>query len=174
MPVESVLQSFLGRPLHPPTLHLGGLHHVAVYLGDYRQEQEVERWHESLQRCAAVAELETGPSYISPRYYGAPGWWASCRLGGLRVELFTVRHMGAWARLTPGDRTTRMSHFAVQVLGARHVQPLLEYLAREQGLRLLAFSPEDGLGHTYGHLLHEATGRVLELVHAQSAEGAGT
>lgn len=168
-PVEALLQSFFGRPLQPSSFALGGLHHVAVYVGDYRDESDVERWHASLRRCVGVADLETGPSHIAPRYHGAPGWWASCLLGGLRVELFTVRHMGAWARLSPAERAIRMSHHAVRVLAARDVHPLLEYFARWEGMRLLAYAADDVLGHTYGHLLSEATGHVLELVHDEGA-----
>ncbi|MFD0441588.1 hypothetical protein ACFQ10_01305 [Streptomyces indonesiensis] len=58
-----------------------------------------------------------------------------------------------------------MSHFGLAVDAPDHVRPLLDYLATFDGVELLAFAPEDELGHTYGHLLRRDTDRVLELVH---------
>lgn len=171
LPVEEVLAAFLGFPVAPRAFHLRGLHHVAAYIGDYRREDEVERWLDFLSRAEGVAELRSGPSWIAPRFYGAPGYWISCRLDGVYTELFTVKHLAPWAGHEHAWKASRMSHFALLVDGASHVRPLLDWFAHYPGLAVLAFSQRDELGHTYGHLLHGD--RVLELVHEEEPPATG-
>jgi hypothetical protein len=170
---DGALLEFFGRPLDARSFDIVGLHHVGVYLGDYRHEEEIERWLELLSRAPDVERVRSGPSYIAPRFYGAPGYWIDCRLGGMNVELFSVKHVGAWAGCSQARKQARMSHAALLVDAAAHVEPLLHYFARRSGVTLLASSGDDELGHTYGHLLDAHTDRVLELVYSADARASG-
>lgn len=167
LPVDDVLRDFFSRPIPARAFHITGVHHVAAYLGDHRKDEEVERWIDFLGTAAEVRDLTWGPSYIAPRHHGTSGYWISCALAGIRAELFTNRHMGPWRSLPLGVRAARMSHFAARVEAERHVKPLLDYFSHYPRLLLLAYSPRDQLGHTYGHLFNQDNDRVLELVHSE-------
>jgi hypothetical protein len=166
---DAALASFFGFRVPAGAFHIRGVHHVALYVGDYHREEEVEEWIDSLRGSPAVAALRSGPSYILPRHYGVPGHWMSCRVDGREVELFTARHAHPWRELDTRRKALRMSHFAVEAEQPLHVRPVLDYFAHYPGVELLSFSPGDELGHTYGHLLNRANDRVVELVYATDA-----
>jgi hypothetical protein len=166
---DAALASFFGFRVPSKAFHIRGMHHVAVYVGDYRREEEVEAWIDSLRGAPAVTGLRAGPSYILPRHYGVPGHWVSCRVDGREVELFTARDAHPWSELDARRKALRMSHFAAEVEQPAHVRPVLDYFAHYPGIDLLCFSPGDELGHTYGHLLNRANDRVVELVYATGA-----
>lgn len=170
---RSILELFFGRTLDPASFHIRGLHHVAVYLGDYRAEEEVERWLAFLRRVDGVSGVRCGPSYIAPRYHGAQAYWIDCHVDGAGAEMFTNKSMGLWESYEHAGKIARMSHFALAVEEAAHVRPLLDFFAHYPGFELLAFSPADELGHTYGHLLDGKTRRVLELVHSGQEDDHG-
>ncbi|MET8635491.1 hypothetical protein ABZX69_13885 [Streptomyces sp. NPDC004074] len=166
-PVPDVLSAFFGQPLDTRTLRITGLHHVALYIGDYRDEKDFEDWLETVSACPRVNHVTTGPSHIAPRAYGTPGHWINLRTAlGNEVELFTCRRRDIWAERPAEQKTTLMSHFGLCVDTPGHVRALLDFLASFDGVRLLAYAPADELGHTYGHLVRDDTDRVLELVHA--------
>ncbi|MFI6443627.1 hypothetical protein [Kitasatospora sp. NPDC050543] len=165
--VEQALTAFFGQPLDPRTLRLTGLHHVAAYLGDYRAEEEFEAWLEAVRESPGVSRVSTGPSHIAPRVHGTPGHWINLHTErGTEVEFFTCRSYGRWAELEPERKCSLMSHLGLSVDTPDQVGRLLDYLAGFDAIELLAYAPEDELGHTYGHLLRTDTERVLELVHA--------
>lgn len=170
---DAVLRAFLGFAVPAAAFHLRGVHHVGLYAGDYRREEEVEAWHAWLADAPGVEEVRTGPSYVLPRHYGVAGHWASLRLDGRAVELFTARHAPPWDGMDPRRKALRMSHVALEVRGGRHLRPALDYLAHYPGIELLSFSPRDELGHGYGHLLNRATDRVVELVSDAGAHRRG-
>ncbi|MGW6912948.1 hypothetical protein ACWGB8_03850 [Kitasatospora sp. NPDC054939] len=161
------LIGFFGQPLDARTLRLTGLHHVAVYLGDYEREEEFEEWLEAVRAHPDAGRVSSGPSHIAPRVHGTPGHWINLRTArGTEVEFFTCRAHGDWAGLEPDRKRALMSHLGLCVDTPDHVRRVLDYLAGFDGVELLAYAPEDELGHTYGHLLRTDTERVLELVHA--------
>ena len=168
---SGVLSAFMGWELPAEAFHLSRIDHVAVYLGDYRREEEVEVFLARLAAAPGVAELASGPSHIAPRFWETPGYWISLRLDGVPLEIFTCRHRAPWRARPIEERRALMSHDALAVEDASHVEPLLAYLAHYPGIERLCFSASDALGHIYGHLLAHAAARVLELVY-DPAKGA--
>ncbi|MEE4591030.1 hypothetical protein V2J94_03810 [Streptomyces sp. DSM 41524] len=162
---DTALTGFLGHPVDLRTLRITGLHHVAVYVGDYDREEDFDQWLALVEKSPDTEDVRSGPSHIAPREYGTPGHWINCRAHGQELELFTCRARGGWADRPAGQKNALMSHFGLAVDAPDHVRPLLDYLATFDGVELLTFAPEDELGHTYGHLLRRDTDRVLELVH---------
>ncbi|GAA2809645.1 hypothetical protein RMN57_07015 [Kitasatospora sp. CM 4170] len=164
---DDALLSFFGQPLDARTLRLTGLHHVAVYLGDYRREEDFEAWLETVREHPGLSRVSSGPSHIAPRVHGTPGHWINLTTErGTEVEFFTCRAYGEWAGLPADRKSSLMSHLGLSVDTADQVRRVLDYLAGFDSVELLAYAPEDELGHTYGHLLRTDTERVLELVHA--------
>ena len=168
-PAEEVLSRFVGRSVSASSFHIRGIHHVAAYCGDYRSEAELFAWLDGLRQDARLSDLTWGPSYIAPRHYGTPGTWVSCRLAGRPVELFSCRHSGPWSDFPLHRRQALMSHVALAVDGAHHVEPVLRYLAHYPELDLLCFTAGDSLDHVYGHLVRTAPEAVLELVAQEAA-----
>lgn len=170
---DEVLASFFGHPVDPRTLRVTGLHHVAVYVGDYEREEDFDAWLALVRDLPGAKGVSSGPSHIAPREYGTPGHWINFTVDGLEVELFSCRHRGKWAERPVAEKNSLMSHFGLSVDAPDHVRPLLDFLASFEGVSLLAHAPADELGHTYGHLVRHDTGRVLELVHAGAPSGEG-
>jgi len=164
---DEILKEFFGFPIAAREHHICGLHHVALYIGDYRADAEVERCLEFLKHSRSISDLESGPSYISPREYGTQGYWISCSLEGIPVELFCNRNSGPWRGYDQQFKIRRMSHFALSVTQAWHLLPLLTYFAHYPNVSILSHSKLDVLGHTYGHLLNHETSCVIELTHSQ-------
>nr|VFK25668.1 MAG: hypothetical protein BECKMB1821G_GA0114241_101522 [Candidatus Kentron sp. MB]VFK29657.1 MAG: hypothetical protein BECKMB1821I_GA0114274_101121 [Candidatus Kentron sp. MB]VFK74858.1 MAG: hypothetical protein BECKMB1821H_GA0114242_101121 [Candidatus Kentron sp. MB] len=166
---QQALQEFLGETVEQDVHGIEDLHHVAVYLGDYTDDRDVEIWHRFLLELKAqgtLSKVQYGPSYVAPKYYGTQGWWFSLeRAEGLSVEVFCCRHHGRWSRYKPEQRYRLMSHAAVSVSTADGVERALSALTSQLGVKMLMHTVEDELGHTYGHLLNETTLCVLELVH---------
>nr|VFJ46102.1 MAG: hypothetical protein BECKDK2373B_GA0170837_101232 [Candidatus Kentron sp. DK] len=166
---QEALREFLGEPVDRNAYGIGDLHHVAVYLGDYTDDRDVETWHRfllDLKTQGQLSEVRYGPSYVAPKYYGTQGWWFSLdRTDGLPVEVFCCRRHGQWSRYEPEQRYRLMSHAAVSVSTVEGVERALSALTDRLGMKILMHTVEDELGHTYGHLLNEATLCVLELVH---------
>jgi hypothetical protein len=162
---QDLLERFLGFRAPAVAFHIVGVDHVAVYLGDYVDEGQVEDWVDFLEDGPRLQGISVGPSHIAPRQYGTPGYWISGRLDGIPCEMFTCKSTPAWSARDDRQVVALMSHFALAVSAAEHVRPVLSYLAHYPGVRELAFASEDALGHTYGHLIREDTSMVLELVH---------
>lgn len=162
---NQVLRAFLGFELDCATLHLTGLDHVAVYLGDYLLEPQFENWLHFLEHEPRVDGLRFGPSYIAPRHYGTPGHWINCRVAGWNTEMFSCKRFGAWEGFAHCRKIRLMSHLALAVADGVHVKPVLDFLSHHPDVELLAFNAGDELDHTYGHLLNHRTHGVLELVH---------
>jgi hypothetical protein len=162
------LEDFLGHPADPAAYRLVGVHHTAVYIGDYVHEDEVEAWAASLEdrlRAGELTRYERGPSWIAPRHYGTPGWWFSVDTAdGLTLEAFCCRVWGRWAELPVETRQVLMSHVGLATVNASAVRSALDQLVQREALEAIAFTSEDELGHTYGHLRDPRTHRVLEVV----------
>lgn len=165
-----LLAEFLGGPLDPRALRVSGLHHTAVYLGDYTDEGEVDAWHAWLEVQRIAGELravDRGPSYLAPKHYGTPGWWFSVEArDGSLTEMFSCRRWGRWARLDAAARCGLMSHRALAVDTPDDVRAALAVLERRAGVERIAFVEGDELGHTYGHVRHGVRHTVLEIVAA--------
>jgi hypothetical protein len=113
----------------------------------------------------ALSNLRMGPSYIAPREYGTQGYWISADLAMAAVEIFAIKRSGTWQQFAPAKKAARMSHVALAVDHRSQVLQVITDLSRYPQIRVLSYSPEDELSHTYGHLLNENTNRVLEIVH---------
>ncbi|MFD9686352.1 hypothetical protein ACFXPX_40550 [Kitasatospora sp. NPDC059146] len=155
---------------------LARVNHIGIYLGDYERDDAVLDWHAhlvGLRAAGRIAEVETGPSYISPRQYGTQGWWNSVVLpDGRAIETFACKHYGSWRERSTEERRLLMSHLAVEVRAEADVRRTLDTLARDAAhLEVIAFTEADELGHTYGHLRNNADGTVLEIVHQAPREG---
>ncbi|MEN8655029.1 hypothetical protein ABCR94_31710 [Streptomyces sp. 21So2-11] len=173
----SYLRAWCGRSPADVAARFAGVNHIGVYLGDYSSDEEVFRWHsylEDLQRAGELTAVEMGPSYISPRQYGTPGWWLSVALpDGRVIETFTCRHFGAWQSRPVPERRRLMSHVALEVSSAEDVQAVLSGLERDiEHVEAIAYTEADEVGHTYGHLRNNTTQSVLEVVYdAAKKEG---
>lgn len=169
--LADILYDFFESPEDPADYPMTGLHHVAFYLGDYCEEAEVDRWHQFLMDAkekGRLASVDRGPSYISPKYYGTPGWWFSVKgCDGFVMEMFSCRHYGLWMKLPPEIRQSLMSHKAISILSETQVLPTLKRLDKKKNIELIAFTRDDALGHTYGHLRNNDNHKVLELVYGQ-------
>jgi hypothetical protein len=165
--IEDIFTDFFQAPVAIQSYPLGGLHHVAVYLGDYTREREVDAWHAFLteKQAAEPMTIDRGPSYIAPKCYGTPGWWFSVsRPGGPAMEMFCNRFYGGWSRYTRVKRSRLMAHMAVSVQKERDLSVLLDEFAAMAHIEMIAFTPKDELGHTYGHLRNNNNHKVLELI----------
>ncbi|NHZ94188.1 excinuclease ABC subunit UvrA [Massilia sp. CCM 8734] len=171
----ALLTEFLGEAAGSEQLSgLDQVHHAAIYLGDYENDQDVFAWFaflDQLARAGLVRGVEHGPSYIAPKQYGTPGWWASLeRADGFVIEMFCCRAFGPWLERTPVQRARLMSHAALAVSEREQVLPTLQALARSQPqVELIAFTEGDELGHCYGHLRNNHNNFVIELVHSHGA-----
>ncbi|MFD8467038.1 hypothetical protein ACFV10_18260 [Streptomyces cyaneofuscatus] len=168
--IATYLRTWCGRSPAEVAARFAGVNHIGVYLGDYASDEEVFRWHsylEGLRRDGELTGVEMGPSYISPRQYGTPGWWLSVSLpDGRVIETFTCRHFGAWTSRPVAERRRLMSHVALEVSTAEDVREVLAGL--EGGIahvEAIAYTEADEVGHTYGHLRNNVTRSVLEIVH---------
>jgi hypothetical protein len=162
---EDAMAHFFGFALPAAAFPIVGIDHVALYLGDYSREESIDAWVEFLRDDASVGDVHHGPSYIAPKYYGTPGYWINCTVDGASVEMFSCKRYASWRGRDHLQKVGLMSHYALTVDDAAHVGPLITYFSQYPGLGRLAFVPGDELGHTYGHLINHAQGRVLELVH---------
>ncbi|MFE6129131.1 hypothetical protein ACFQ6Q_12795 [Streptomyces sp. NPDC056437] len=166
----SYLRSWCGEAPEDVAARFAGVNHIGVYLGDYASDEEVFRWHtylEGLKRAGELSGVEMGPSYISPRQYGTPGWWLSLSLpDGRVIETFTCRHFGPWLSKPVSERRRLMSHVALEVAAADDVRAVLDGLERDiEHLETIAYTEADEVGHTYGHLRNNTTRTVLEVVY---------
>jgi hypothetical protein len=161
---QEVLDDALGVPADVATLGVTGVHHVAVYVGDWDKEQQVQQLFEALRTHQGVTDVLTGPSTIAPREYGTPAFWANFTVAGIAGELFTCRHSGPWVTLDPQHRARLMSHVGLAVANPSWVRPVLDLLACNDGVDLLAYAPADEIGHTYGHLINRSAGTLVEIV----------
>ena len=158
---------------------INGINHIAFYLGDYDTNEQVLLWYSFLQNKAKCGEEITsvlmGPSYISPKQYGTQGWWYSLVFkDGFVIELFCCHRFGQWRDKSPKERVDLMSHLAFEVTEMEAVKPLIEGLERiENHLQVIAYTEQDEMGHTYGHVRNNQSNRVIELVHQLSIEGGG-
>lgn len=167
---SSYLNHWGGQAASAVASKFAGVNHIGVYLGDYASDEEVFGWYaylEALERAGDISSVEMGPSYISPRQYGTPGWWISVRLPGHRViETFTCRLFGAWLDKSVPERHRLMSHVALDVDRFEDVKAILTALDRDvEYLEAIAYTETDDVGHTYGHLRNNATQSVLEIVY---------
>ncbi|MFJ7769623.1 hypothetical protein ACIQ1J_14770 [Streptomyces sp. NPDC097107] len=168
--VPGYLRTWCGEAPADVTARFTGVNHIGVYLGDYTTDDQVFAWHahlEHLRRGGGLAAVEMGPSYISPRQYGTPGWWLSVTLNDGRViETFTCRHYGDWTARPADERRRLMSHVALEVPAADDVREVLDRLERDLAhVEAIAYTEADEVGHTYGHLRNNTARSVLEVVH---------
>lgn len=169
---RSALREFLdAEPGEEDEANLVGVHHVGVYLGDYRSDADIFAWMDFLDRLCAkgvLREAMHGPSYIAPRQYGTQGWWSSVVTAqGAVIETFSCREFGPWRTRSHVERGRLMSHAAIGVSNRTLVRLALDgFVARQQHLSLIAYTEGDEIGHCYGHLRNEANGLVIELIHA--------
>lgn len=164
--VDESLREFLGVPVNAGCLAIRGLAHVAVYIGDYTAEPQIEDWITSLRELGWLSQMTFGPSHIAPRHYGTPGWWIAGRVSGFAIEMFSCRRFGSWADRPIAERVGLMSHSALAMTSPELVSTGLRHFQRFGGIRELSFVERDQLGHCYGHLVNDARKRVLELVYS--------
>jgi hypothetical protein len=169
------LSAWCGHAPEDVVATFAGVNHVGIYMGDYENDDEVFAWNTylgDLKASGQIATIEMGPSYISPRQYGTPGWWNSIVLAdGRAIEMFACRRYGPWAQRSAGERGRLMSHVAIDVHTDTDVRYVLESLDRDvEHLENIAFTEADELGHTYGHLRNNDSSTVLEIVY-EAARG---
>lgn len=166
----SYLRSWCGESPADVAARFAGVNHIGVYIGDYSDDEEVFRWRsylDGLERAGQLSSVDMGPSYISPRQYGTPGWWISVSLpDGRVIETFTCRHFGPWLDKPVSERGRLMSHVALEVSAPEDVQAVLSGLERDiDHVEAIAYTEADEVGHTYGHLRNNTTRSVLEVVY---------
>lgn len=171
-PPARVLEEFLDAPADPATLGVDGVHHVAVYTGDYLTEDDFDDWLASVESHGAFRDVRTGPSWIAPRRYGTSGHWINLTADGDEYELFTCRARGEWADYGARRRAALMSHHGLSVRDPEQVGAVMDFLGARPGVEQIARTPADELGHTYGHLLNTRSELVLEIVHAGDTSAA--
>ncbi|MFG2792218.1 hypothetical protein [Streptomyces sp. NPDC048419] len=169
------LSAWCGHAPDDVVAKFAGVNHVGIYMGDYENDDEVFAWNTflgDLKASGQIATIEMGPSYISPRQYGTPGWWNSIVLAdGRAIEMFACRRYGPWAQRSADERGRLMSHVAIDVHTDTDVRYVLESLDRDvEHLENIAFTEADELGHTYGHLRNNDSSTVLEIVY-EAARG---
>lgn len=142
------------------------VNHVGLYLGDYTTNEQVWEWADFVRAQRAAHDVEVGPSYISPKQYGTQGWWTSFSLPASGVETFTCLDFGTWRARGVEERYRLMSHVALQVHDLPDVRRVLDaFESHVPNVEVIAFTEADELGHTYGHLRHNTTKVVVEIVH---------
>jgi hypothetical protein len=166
------LQGWCGSAPDHVVDKFAGVNHVGIYMGDYEDDAEVFAWNAYLNQLRAsgqIATIEMGPSYISPRQYGTPGWWNQIVLAdGRGIEMFACRRFGSWAKRSADKRGRLMSHVAINVRTEADVRNVLEVLDRDvEHLEQIAFTEADEVGHTYGHVRNNDSETVLEIVYEE-------
>ena len=171
--IDSYISEFCDMELHSfNNLSLiKGLHHVALYLGDFDDDQQVINWFaflkEQIGTSHGLLSVDMGPSYIAPKQYGTPGWWYSLKFSDdFVIEMFCCRSFGNWPNKKASERVDLMSHIAVEITTEEGVKEAIENLCENAFyLENIAYIESDEMGHTYGHIRNNDSKRVLELVH---------
>jgi len=165
---EDILNEFLEVEVNPKDYPIVALHHVGLYIGDYRDEEEVDLLEEKFLAAQHRGELKLlgrGPSYLAPRYYGTPGWWFSViGPGDKQFELFTCRRYGKWAEYPVRIRASLMSHYALAVESFTGVKSMLDNFEQIHDLKTLVYTTHSEHGETYGHVMNPRNNQVLEII----------
>lgn len=168
--LEEIIDEFFGQKPRVPQLLKLGIHHVAIYMGDYSRESQIHVFAGCLQSFLSneIKSMEYGPSYIAPKEYGTPGWWFTIRLNNdEELELFTCESFGQWREKDPDEKEKLMSHYALQVDSMEQLEQLIGELKRYDDIRMIMYTEHNDLGHTYAHFKNLTNHRVLELIYCQ-------
>lgn len=166
--VEAVLDYYFGDKANKELFKDAYIAHTAIYMGDYEDESFIEEVKAYLQNVKdkMIDNLEYGPTYISPKYYGTPGWWFSFHLlsNNSDVELFTCRNYGEWREYSAEKKNTLMSHYAVGVKTKEDFYKIYYTLKENDNLEAFVLTENDVVGHTYAHFKNKETLDVLEVI----------
>lgn len=165
---EEVLEQFFGQKPMIPTLCNLGIHHVAIYMGDYYNESQVHEFAGFLKKLGNdnIKSIDYGPSYISAKEYGTPGWWFTVKLDNdEEMELFTCENFGRWKEKNAGVKEKLMSHYALKVESPEQLELLIEELKKYEDIQMIMYTEHNDLGHTYAHFKNLINHKVLELIY---------
>jgi len=141
------IRGFAPRSLHDAISEcICGLHHVATYIGDYCEESTVDGWHGFLQervQDGSLRQVLRGPSHISAKEYGTPGWWFVLDAPKALIEAFTCRAYGRWATVSRTRKTRLMSHVALTVHNATSLTQAIAMFRRSPHNEVIAHVRDD-------------------------------
>lgn len=166
--VEAVLDYYFGDKADKELFQDTYIAHTGIFMGDYEDESFIEEVKTCLENAKdkKIANLEYGPTYISPKYYGTPGWWFSFQLlsDNSDVELFTCRNYGEWSEYSAEKKTTLMSHYAIGVKTKEDFYKIYDALKENDNFEAFVLTENDVVGHTYAHFKNKETLDVLEVI----------
>lgn len=169
--INDILYEYLNAREDTDSNEIRDIHHIAIYIGDYYEDNiifSLADFFKNKEEQNKIQSINFGPSYISPKYYGTPGWWFSIHTqDGSVIELFSCLAFGNWVIRSKKERSDLMSHFAVEVNTENRVKKLLDHYSQRENIKLITYVEKNELGHTYGHLFNELNNKVIELIYEQ-------
>lgn len=151
------------------------LDHIGIYAGDYKNEAFIDDFIIYLKQIESegvrISNLAYGPTYISPQYYGTPGWWISFKLleTGEDIELFFCREYGDWKNYNKIKKEVLMSHYAIGVDSKTRFDTLFCFLKENTDFDVLILTEDKNLGptygHTYAHFKNKNTLDIIEIIY---------
>jgi|GEM_PF-556495 len=176
--ISSILDNYFESEFDKSVFDSTYVGHTALYLGDYHTEKFPDQFSKYLESLVGnkLSHYEFGPSYISPKQYGTPGWWYSFKLvdNAQEVELFTCRHFGEWNEYSEDVKKKLMSHYAIGVDSLEKFNKIVEYMNSIMLVEMIIITKNDKVGHTYAHFRNKKNNCVLEIVYSSKyVEGRG-
>lgn len=173
--VEAVLDYYFSDKADKKLFQDSYIAHTGIYMGDYEDEcfiEEIKAYLENI-KGKRISNLEYGPTYISPKYYGTPGWWFSFHLlsDNSEVELFTCRNYGRWSEYSLEKKITLMSHYAIGVKTKENFYKIYDALKENENFEAFVMTDNDVVGHTYAHFKNKETLDVLEIIFTSQKKG---
>lgn len=166
--IDGVVDYYLGDKVDKSLFQSAYIAHTGIYMGDYEDEnfiEELKIYLESI-KSKILMNLEYGPTYISPKYYGTPGWWFSFNLleENSDLELFTCRNYGEWGQYSAEKKNILMSHYAIGLKTEADFYKIYNALKEFNFLEEFVLTQNDVVGHTYAHFKNKETMDVLEII----------
>lgn len=169
--VDAILEHYFGSSINKELFKNAFISHKGIYLGDYNCENSAMKFKLYLDKISGtiVDNVEYGPTYISPKFYGTPGWWYSFNLKekNCDIELFTCRDFGEWSTYNQEKKQTLMSHYAIGVKTLDEFYNIYEEIKQIDSYEILVLTENDVVGHTYAHFKNRTTEEVLEVIYNQ-------
>lgn len=166
--VEAVLDYYFDDKYDKELFQDAYIAHIGIYMSDYEDESFIEEVKSYLENAKdkKITNLAYGPTYISPKYYGTPGWWFSFQIlsENFDVELFTCRNYGSWSEYSADKKTTLMSHYAIGVKIKEDFYKIYDAIRENDNFEAFVLTENDVVGHTYAHFKNKKTLDVLEVI----------
>lgn len=167
---QEILEEFFEGEEVPEQLKDLELHHIALYVGDYKDESQVHGFARYLKQMEdkEFCLAGYGPSYIAAKEYGTPGWWFTINTGNnTGLELFTCESFGCWKEKEELIKIKLMSHYALRVDLSGKFMALIKYMENINGIKKIMYTEDKVDNHVYAHFKNINNSRVLELIYCQ-------